>query len=238
MTAKLLAHEMARIQSNDFQLSIVNPVSASNISNGNFQSPYHQKALSNFSNSNFPFFIWEFDDTNIDSLISDIEKICINSDKPPIVAIDYLQLLTTGNDNTKSALDYVIHKIFACRRKTNTTFVIISSLNRANYQTEISFESFKESGSIEYSADVIWGLQLLLDNRTRSNAELAKKQIPRHIQLKCLKNRFGSNFDIGFFYYPNCDTFLPMLEYGDFTDHHISNTKDSSNDSDDDDAFN
>ncbi len=52
------------------------------------------------------------------------------------------------------------------RRKTNTTFIVISSLNRANYHTEISFESFKETGSIEYSADVIWALQLLLDKRT------------------------------------------------------------------------
>ena len=127
--------------------------------------------------------------------------------------------MAIGNENTKSDLDDFIHKIFCFRRKTNATFIIISSLNRANYHTEISFESFKETGTIEYSADVIWGLQLLLDKRTPADAEKAKKEIPRKIQLKCLKNRFGSNFDVGFFYYPNTDVFLPMLEYGAYTDY-------------------
>ena len=40
------------------------------------------------------------------------------------------------------------------------TIIVISSVNRANYMQPIDFESLKESGGIEYSADVIWGLQL------------------------------------------------------------------------------
>ena len=82
-----------------------------------------------------------------------------------------------------------------------------------NYNTEISYESFKETGTIEYSADVIWGLQLLLSERTAASIEAAKKEIPRKIQLKCLKNRFGSNYDVGFLYYPNADVFFEMEEY-------------------------
>lgn len=38
--------------------------------------------------------------------------------------------------------------------------IVISSLNRQNYVNAIDFESFKESEGIEYTADVLWGLQL------------------------------------------------------------------------------
>lgn len=223
--SKLLAHEVYRIESHDFDFAIKNPLTAVKISQGNIHEHgnAYRTAIKNFSENPIPLFIWELDDLNIDSLLERLQKICAKLAKPPIVCIDYLQLLAAGNENTKSALDEILHKIFSFRRKTNATFIVISSLNRANYHTEISFESFKETGSIEYSADVIWGLQLLLDKRTHADAEKAKKEIPRKIQLKCLKNRFGSNFDIGFFYYPNADVFLPILEYGTYTDYQPDN---------------
>ena len=234
--SKLLAREVARIETNDFIKRIggkdydtgkeIYRLTSTQISLGrinSFHKDAYLKALNNFKNDQKQLYIWEENQIDIDNLLERIKKICLKLDEPPIVCIDYLQLLTAGSDNTKTALDEVLHKIFNFRRETNTTFIIISSLNRANYQTEISFESFKESGSIEYSADAIWGLQLLLDKRTPSDAEKAKKEIPRQIQLKCLKNRFGANFDIGFYYYPNCDTFIPMLEYGTYTDYKSSN---------------
>ena len=219
LTSKLLSHEMARIETFNFEKPIKKPLSATNISLGKFYNHHdtYRAAIKKFTAAPIPLHIWEFDNINIDALISDIYKICAKLHKPPIVAIDYLQLLASNSENTKAALDNILHKIFACRRRTNTTFIVISSLNRANYNTEISFQSFKETGNIEYSADVIWGLQFKLEKRTAAT-EKAKKQIPREIELKCLKNRFGSNFDIGFLYYPNCDTFLPMLEYGKVTD--------------------
>ena len=223
--SKLLAREVYRIESHNFDFPITNPLTAVKISQGNIyeHGNAYRTAIKNFSENPIPLFIWELDDLNIDSLLERLQKICAVLAKPPIVCIDYLQLLAAGNENTKSALDDILHKIFSFRRKTNATFIVISSINRANYHTEISFESFKETGSIEYSADVIWGLQLLLDKRTPADAEKAKKEIPRKIQLKCLKNRFGSNFDIGFFYYPNADVFQPMLEYGADTDYKPKN---------------
>ena len=40
----------------------------------------------------------------------------------------------------------------------------ISSFNRVNYFQQVSFESFKESCNIEYSADVVWSLQMYITN--------------------------------------------------------------------------
>ncbi len=219
--SKLLAREVARIETDNFNKPIsgknIYRLTSTQISLGkihDFHRLTYNKALNNFRNDKKPLYIWEENKINIDSLLERIRKICLTLESPPTVCIDYLQLLTAGSDNPKNSIDDALHKIFNFRRETNCTFILISSLNRQNYNTEISFESFKESGSIEYSADAIWGLQLLLDKRTPADVEKAKKEIPRKIQLKCLKNRFGANFDIGFFYYPNCDTFIPMLEYG------------------------
>ena len=219
--SKRLAREIYKIESHNFSNSVKFPLTSTQIfmnNINNFHKNAFNEALKILKEDTNPIYIWELDDIDINNLLTRLEKICTKIDKPPIVCIDYLQILAAGSENTKNTLDGILHKIFNFRRETDTTFILISSLNRANYNTEISYESLKESGCIEFSADGIWGLQLLLDKRTHADAEKAMKDIPRQIQLKCLKNRFGSKFDIGFFYYPNCDTFIPMLEYGDFTD--------------------
>ena len=43
--------------------------------------------------------------------------------------------------------------------KHDTPVIAISSLNRENYKSGISMTAFKESGGIEYSSDVLIGLQ-------------------------------------------------------------------------------
>ena len=87
--------------------------------------------------------------------------------------------------------------------------------------TPIDFESFKESGGIEYTADVIWGLQLQAINdeifnkegkikEKREKIKQAKAADPRKIELVCLKNRNGKPyFSCGFTYYPKYDLFSP-----------------------------
>lgn len=164
--------------------------------------------------------VWELEDTAIEKLFERIEKFIEMKGKAPVVVIDYLQILAGNVENVKTAIDDILRRLKNFQRATNTTFIVISSLNRANYGTEISFESFKESGEIEYSADVVWGLQLLIEGQRNHEAiEKAKKEIPRQIQLKCLKNRNGKNYDVDFFYYPQVDLFEPMEEYGSFKDY-------------------
>jgi replicative DNA helicase len=81
-------------------------------------------------------------------------------------------------------------------------------------------QSFKESGGIEYSADVLLGLQLKAvenkdDGKTNSNfnVEIEKKKEPREVELKVLKNRRGQTGEkIDFYYYPKYNYF--NLSYG------------------------
>ena len=144
----------------------------------------------------------------------------------PIVFIDYLQLIrpTEPRQTTKDAVDGHIRALKQLQIENELVIVLISSLNRQNYLTTIDFESFKESGGIEYTADVIWGLQLSVmnsevfdtDKKLKTKRELvrqAKRATPRRIELLCLKNRYGvSSYTCEFDYYAKYDLFLPVEE--------------------------
>jgi len=173
-----------------------------------------------FSNCNLQ--ILQMQNETIDDLLAEIRPLCTNVEKAPIVFIDYLQILPpVGKEDDKQKVDNALRKLKAFQQDTHTTFIVISSFNRGNYYNSIGYESFKDSGNIEYSADVIWGLQLYIVNtfkdamgikKMREEVDAANKQQPRQIQFKCLKNRFGANYDCYFNYYSAHDYFEPATE--------------------------
>lgn len=57
-------------------------------------------------------------------------------------------------------MDSIVTALKVLQKENDLVIVVISSLNRQNYLSPVDFESFKESGGIEYTADVVWGLQL------------------------------------------------------------------------------
>jgi replicative DNA helicase len=98
------------------------------------------------------------------SFIGDYTRRYINQNNTrPIIIIDYLQILQPADDKrqtTKEVVDTTMTELKRLSREQDLTIIAISSINRTNYLTPISFESLKESGCIEYSCDVLWGLQL------------------------------------------------------------------------------
>lgn len=141
----------------------------------------------------------------------------------PIVIIDYLQILQPAEDSkrqtVKETVDNTVTELKRISRELDLTVIVVSSVNRANYLTPIDFESLKESGGIEFTADVVWGLQLqclndgLFDKQNnikerRERIKKAKAADPRKIELCCLKNRYGiANYSCYFNYYPANDLF-------------------------------
>lgn len=151
----------------------------------------------------------------------------------PIVFVDYLQVLQPEEkkgkaQSTKETVDIAITELKRLSREMNLTVFIISSVNRTNYLTPIDFESLKESGSIEYTSDVVWGLQFAcLDEELfskdkklkekRERIKRAKIENPRKIELCCLKNRYGrANFNCSFDYFPQNDLFRDTGALEDF----------------------
>lgn len=160
----------------------------------------------------------------------------------PVVIVDYLQIIAPSLINgripdTKTSIDHIVHTLKAMQSSMGITVLAISSLNRMNYLTPVDFESFKESGGIEYTADVIWGLQLSVLNddtfyyrydnsgnrkgetslkEKREKIQQEKASTPRHIDLVCLKNRYGvSSYTVPFEYYPASDYFCPPFDPND-----------------------
>ena len=162
-------------------------------------------------------------DESIDELLIRLKPLCFDKQKAPVICLDYLQIVPSSKETTKLGVDDSVRKLKKFQRDTNSTFIVISSFNRANYTQDVSFESFKESGNIEYTADVVWALQLFVLNSinpsniadSRKKIDEAKKQQPRQIQLKCLKNRQGTNYDCFFNYFSAHDYFEPCDKFTD-----------------------
>ena len=162
------------------------------------------------------------------SFIGDyVRRYIQKTGKKPVVFVDYLQILQPEKDergrtpSTKETVDTTVTELKRLSRENGLTIFVISSLNRTNYLAPIDFESFKESGGIEYTADVVWGLQLqcmnggVFENSEKKTIEKrkivkeAKAANPRKIELVCLKNRYGiSSYSCYFDYYPKFDLFV------------------------------
>lgn len=134
----------------------------------------------------------------------------------PVVVLDYLQILRPINDRLtdKQQVDYNVTELKRISRDYDIPVFVICSFNRDNYTTTVDFTSFKESGAIEYSADVVIGLQLQVMeeiqemknpkiSEIREKINNAKNEEPRRVQLIGLKNRNGrSYFKCNYKYYP------------------------------------
>ena len=81
--------------------------------------------------------------------------------KSPLVIVDYLQLIQPASEkmSDKQATDVNVSRLRLLANKLKTPVIVISSLNRASYNTGIERSSFKESGMVEYSSDILLGLQ-------------------------------------------------------------------------------
>jgi replicative DNA helicase len=122
-------------------------------------------------------------------------------------------LRSTDKQNT----DKAVFELKRLSRDLKIPVIGISSLNRENYNCTISMTAFKESGAIEYSSDVLIGLQfekmseILGKEDVRITAEsinILKRADPRKIELKILKNRNGATGDsIKYDYYPKFNYF-------------------------------
>lgn len=144
--------------------------------------------------------------------------------KKPVVIVDYLQVIQSAENRmtTKEVTDMNVQRLKQLQSDNKLIMIVISSLNRQNYMTQIDYDSFKESGGIEYTADVLWGLQLevlhndIFDKPGRINEKRqliinAKLSNPRQIEFVCLKNRYGlSNYSCLYNYYPQYDYFYPF----------------------------
>jgi len=130
--------------------------------------------------------------------------------RKPIVIIDYLQILApyTVGATDKQNTDKAILELKRLSRDDDLTIIGISSFNRDSYKGSsgkgrVNMADFKESGAIEYSADVLIGLEFAGAGDSDYSEREEKKKNPREVRLVILKNRNGKAWEsTNFYYYP------------------------------------
>lgn len=128
----------------------------------------------------------------------------------PVVIVDYVQLLAPKNPKStdKQNTDTNILELKRISRDFDVPLIGISSFNRDSYTDPVNLAAFKESGAIEYSADILIGLQYDgmdfqdSENEKSRNSRIrellrdmedrARNAQSQSVEVKILKNRNGS----------------------------------------------
>ncbi len=145
------------------------------------------------------------DRIGLDTIRKAIEEHISTTGIRPVVFIDYLQILNsddvTGTKSDKQRMDETISELRRISKSYGGIPILtISSLNRAAYGGPVKFDAFKESGAIEYSADVILAIQPRdlksgEDKRDQKHNEDAYARLEdvsaRELEIHVIKNRMG-----------------------------------------------
>lgn len=149
---------------------------------------------------------------NADTVRQLVAQHCQRHGRPPVVFIDYLQLLPqadTTQNTDKTKMDIAIKALKDISRDYKIPIMAISSMNRGSYGKSKDMASFKESGGIEYTADVLMALEFpftadpntsaakIEAAREHSEKENYRKQrrgVPVKIVVKIFKSRLTPPF--------------------------------------------
>lgn len=126
-------------------------------------------------------------------------------DDKVVVFIDYIQFVSCSNGgNDKQNVDTITRELKALANRYNISIIGISSLSREGAKRNDT-TSFKESGSIEYTADY---LIIMYDKEQVKTLSFGEDN--NNITLEFLKNRFGCKGQFNLKYYGNYATFIEI----------------------------
>lgn len=166
----------------------------------------------------------------IEEIRDKVQKHTKLTGKAPVVVIDYLQIIAPAEIRAtdKQNTDKAVLELKRLSRDYSIPVIGISSFNRDNYTAPVNLASFKESGAIEYSSDVLIGLQYEGMDYKEGEADGARQKRIRElvktaeqkgrsgqaqsIQVKILKNRNGSKGDTLLDFYPMFNYFTDKRE--------------------------
>lgn len=171
-------------------------------------------------------------DVGITKIRERVEKHIRLTGKAPVVVIDYLQIIAPADMRAtdKQNTDKAVLELKRMSRDFRIPIIGISSFNRENYTAPVNMASFKESGAIEYSSDVLIGLQFsgmdYQDGETDKAREKRVRYLRRFmeekgregeaqsIQVKVLKNRNGGKGSAYLSFFPRFNYFTTFGQEG------------------------
>ena len=102
-------------------------------------------------------------DVDVDKVREVVDTHIRATRRRPFVVLDYLQILQPSElarTNDKRLLtDYDVTRLKVLSRDFRIPVLVISAFNRISYYDPVSMSSFRESSGIEYSSDILLGMQ-------------------------------------------------------------------------------
>lgn len=192
-----------------------------------------QKAIESYTEYAGHIYITEgVGNVGIDDIRTKVIRHAQITGQAPVILIDYLQILapTDPRATDKQNTDKAVLELKRLSRDYDIPVIGISSFNRENYYAPVNLASFKESGAIEYSSDVLIGLQYQgMDyKRKESKTDRAERiqgifddmtesaragNIPQPVQVKILKSRNGVRGDFEIEFYPKYNYFREKTDF-------------------------
>ena len=153
-----------------------------------------KELLNLYQNTSKNIFLYE-GITTLELVSKTIEEYISTYNAKPVVIIDYLQIMATDKSlSDKQKIDFFITNLHYFCKRYDIPIIAISSFSRVAYEREASMSSFKESGNIEYEADVLLSLE-----KENQNNDIVK--------LSVIKQRNGQK-DVSSKYH-----FVPKYSY-------------------------
>ena len=148
-------------------------------------------------------------DIGVEQIKETVQRHISITGNRPVVLIDYLQILAPYDmrSTDKQNTDKAVLELKRLSRDHKIPVIGISSFNREAYKEasgnrgRVSQTDFKESGAIEYSADVLIGLEFAAAGAKDYDERTEKRKLIREIRLVVLKNRNGKAWESAGFEY-------------------------------------
>lgn len=133
----------------------------------------------------------------------------INSCKPDLVVIDYIQIVRTqaGYTEPRHRIDYISRELKACAKETGAVIINLSQITRAGKEKP-TMSDLKESGGLEQDSDYI----MLLHRpyvQDKDNPELSSDDTKVNLD----KNKYGSTGVLDFCFTGKYQRFTEAVKY-------------------------
>lgn len=160
-----------------------------------------------------------------------IKKQIDITEEKPVVIIDYLQIIENKERGLTDiqATGKIVKNLKRIARKYKIAIIVISAFNRGAIYSDTDYTSFRDTSTIEYTADVLLTLQYSVLNdanlveEKQSDSKQAKKvknevkeaseKDPTELTLKILKNRNGKRKNIEKIYFYGKANYLDFRDY-------------------------
>lgn len=157
--------------------------------------------------------------TSIDELERIVDRHKRLTGNTPFIVVDYLQHLRPCDGQREWSIsdqcEENVRRLKTLALQHGIPMLVLSSISRSSYYVKVSTESLNEAGGIEYTADVVLGLQPVEystnDKRAGKMAmEETMKKAVRDMSLSCVKNRHGRLGEVALRYHAAYNFFEEM----------------------------